>query len=80
MNTMTKGAISAVARLQTMQADLRTRAAEERGAVMAEYGLLLAVIALAIIATLVLFRDELTSVFSKATNTLNTADEANLNP
>lgn len=80
MNTMTKGAISAVARLQTMQTDLRTRAAEERGAVMAEYGLLLAVIALAIIATLVLFRDELTSVFSKATNTLNTADEANLNP
>ena len=39
---------------------------------MAEYGLLLAVIALAIIATLVLFRDELTSVFTNATTTLNT--------
>lgn len=72
MNTINTGVVKALAVLQGLHAELRARAAEERGAVMAEYGLLLAVIALAIIATLVLFRDELTSVFSNATTTLNT--------
>jgi len=72
MNTINTGVVKALAVLQGLHAELRTRAAEERGAVMAEYGLLLAVIALAIIATLVLFRDELTSVFTNATTTLNT--------
>lgn len=72
MNTINTGFVKAFAVLQGLEMDLRSRAKEERGAVMAEYGLLLAVIALAIIATLVLFRDELESVFTDATTTLNT--------
>lgn len=72
MNKINTGVLSALASLQGLQTEMRERAAEERGAVMAEYGLLLAVIALAIIATLVLFRDELTGVFTNATTTLNT--------
>lgn len=76
MNKINTGVLSALASLQGLQTEMRERAAEERGAVMAEYGLLLAVIALAIIATLVLFRDELTGVFTNATTTLNTGATA----
>ena len=47
-------------------------AKEERGAAMAEYGLLLALVALAAIAILVLFGEQLISVFQEATNTLST--------
>ena len=44
----------------------------ERGAAMAEYGLLLALVALAAIAILVLFGEELVDVFTEATETLDT--------
>lgn len=47
-------------------------AKEERGAAMAEYGLLLALVALAAIAILVLFGEELVDVFTEATETLDT--------
>ena len=43
---------------------------EERGAAMAEYGLLLALVALAAIAILVLFGEELVNVFTEAEQTL----------
>lgn len=76
MNTMNTNFIKALAMIQSLETDLRHRAKEERGAVMAEYGLLLAVIALAIIATLVLFRDELASTFSRSVTALNTGASA----
>jgi pilus assembly protein Flp/PilA len=45
-------------------------AKDERGAAMAEYGLLLALVALAAIAILVLFGEQLVDVFTEATDTL----------
>ncbi len=53
-------------RIQNAFAELK----EERGAAMAEYGLLLALVALAAIAILVLFGEELVDVFTEATDTL----------
>ena len=43
---------------------------DERGAAMAEYGLLLALVALAAIAILILFGDALVSIFTEAEQTL----------
>ena len=43
---------------------------EERGAAMAEYGLLLALVALAAIVVLAAFGDSITSVFQAADNRL----------
>ena len=45
---------------------------EERGAAMAEYGLLLALVALAAIAILILFGEALVDVFTDADDTLRT--------
>ena len=45
-------------------------AREDRGAAMAEYGLLLALVALAAIGILVFFGGELVDVFTEATDTL----------
>ncbi len=53
-------------RFQNAVAELK----EERGAAMAEYGLLLALVALAAITILVLFGEELVDVFTEATDTL----------
>ena len=47
-------------------------AKQERGAAMAEYGLLLALVALAAIGILVLFGGEIVEVFTEAEETLNT--------
>ena len=44
---------------------------EERGAAMAEYGLLLALVALAAIVILATFGDSITAVFTKANTELN---------
>ena len=44
----------------------------ERGAAMAEYGLLLALVALAAITILVFFGGEIVEVFTEAEETLNT--------
>ena len=44
---------------------------EERGAAMAEYGLLLALVALAAIGILVFFGGEIVEVFTEAEGTLN---------
>lgn len=71
MNTLNTQLTRAVVSAQTGAADLKERAADDRGAVMAEYGLLLALIAVAIIVTLTVFKNSLTSVFSDATTTLN---------
>ena len=43
---------------------------DERGAAMAEYGLLLALVALAAIGILFIFGEELVSVFTDASDTL----------
>ena len=43
---------------------------EERGAAMAEYGLLLALVALAAIAILILFGEALVDIFTNAEQTL----------
>lgn len=52
-----------------------TEAKEDRGAAMAEYGLLLALVALAAIAILVLFGGEIVEVFTEAEETLNSRGE-----
>jgi len=44
---------------------------EERGAAMAEYGLLLALVALAAIVVLAVFGESITSVFQAADDELN---------
>ena len=54
-------------RFQNAIADVK----EDRGAAMAEYGLLLALVALAAIAILVLFGGEIVEVFTDAESTLN---------
>ncbi len=54
-------------RLQNTIADRE----DERGAAMAEYGLLLALVALAAIAILVTFGESLTAVFTEADEKLN---------
>jgi len=53
-------------RLQNTVADR-----EERGAAMAEYGLLLALVALAAIAILAIFGESITGVFTAANDSLN---------
>lgn len=53
--------------LQNRMAGLR----EDRGAAMAEYGLLLALVALAAIAILAAFGGEIVEVFTQAEETLN---------
>ena len=53
-------------RLQNTVADR-----EERGAAMAEYGLLLALVALAAIAVLAIFGDSIVAVFQAADDSLN---------
>ena len=57
-----------VVRLQNTIADRK----EERGAAMAEYGLLLALVALAAIAILATFGGRIKSVFEKADESLET--------
>jgi len=49
----------------------RARLQEERGAAMAEYGLLLAMVALAAIGVLVFFGGELVEIFTEAEATVN---------
>jgi len=57
-----------------LQNDIADR--EERGAAMAEYGLLLALVALAAIAVLALFGESISEVFSSANNRLNDGIDA----
>jgi len=73
MNTLNTQLTRAFVFAQNGVADLKERAAEDRGAVMAEYGLLLALIAVAIIVTLTVFKNSLTSVFTSANTELNGA-------
>ncbi|WP_309673290.1 Flp family type IVb pilin [Gemmatimonas sp.] len=46
---------------------------EEEGASLAEYALLLGVIAVALITVVTQFKDSISNIFSKTTNTLNSA-------
>lgn len=47
---------------------------DDKGQGMVEYGLILALIAIAVIVVLTTFGDELTSIFSKAKDTAETVD------
>ena len=51
-------------------------AKEERGAAMAEYGLLLALVALAAITILVAFGGEIVEVFTEAENAIDTRQDS----
>jgi len=57
--------------LQSFYAEIKAKSEEDTGAVMAEYGLLLALIAVMIIGTLVLFRNSLIGVFTQANTQLD---------
>ncbi len=50
---------------------MRTFWKDESGQDMAEYGLLLVLIAVIVSATVILFRDAIVNAFSRATNELN---------
>ena len=51
---------------------LRARLADEEGQTLAEYGLIMAVIAVAVVVTAVIvFREAITTAFSSATNCLD---------
>ena len=58
-------------RFQNAVASIGAATKEERGAAMAEYGLLLALVALAAIGILVFFGGEIVEVFTEAEGTLN---------
>ena len=58
-------------RFQNAVASIGATTKEERGAAMAEYGLLLALVALAAIGILVFFGGEIVEVFTEAEGTLN---------
>lgn len=66
--------IKAVCSAQALYTEIKTRFEEDRGAVMAEYGLLLALVAVMIIGTLVLFRNSLIGVFTRANTELDTSN------
>ena len=52
--------------------ELRNRLSDEEGQTLAEYGLIMAVIAVVVITTAVLFfRDEIVAVFNRATDCLD---------
>jgi len=59
--------------LQSFYAEIKAKSEEDTGAVMAEYGLLLALIAVMIIGTLVLFRNSLIGVFTQANTQLDSS-------
>jgi len=52
---------------------VRSRLGDDRGAVMAEYGLLIALIALLVVTMLLALNGTLTRAFTEPTDTLNTA-------
>lgn len=58
--------------LQTRMSTVAQASREQRGAAMAEYGLLLALVALAAIGILVFFGGEIVEVFTEAEDALNT--------
>ena len=56
--------------LQALASTTRYRIREEKGATAVEYGLMVGLIAVAIIATVVLLGDQLDALFTKVTNEL----------
>ncbi|WP_426454040.1 Flp family type IVb pilin [Paenibacillus sp. S-38] len=53
-----------------MMNKLRALVTEEQGQGMTEYGLVLGLIAVAVVATLVMLRTEITNIFTDALNTV----------
>jgi pilus assembly protein Flp/PilA len=59
--------------MSTVKNNLRRFVREEEGASLAEYALLLGVITVALITVITSFRNSISNIFSKTTNTLNSA-------
>ncbi|AEI41596.1 Flp family type IVb pilin [Paenibacillus mucilaginosus] len=58
-----------------MMNKLRALVTEEKGQGMTEYGLVLGLIAVAVVATLVMLRTEITNIFTDALNTVQSRSE-----
>jgi len=62
----------AILRALTGMHELRTRLSDEEGQTLAEYGLIMAVIAVVVVTTAVIFfREAIVSAFNSATNCLD---------
>ncbi len=59
--------------MSTLKNTLRRFVREEEGASLAEYALLLGVITVALITVITTFRNSISNIFGKTTNTLNSA-------
>ena len=59
--------------MSTVKNTLRRFVREEEGASLAEYALLLGVITVALITVITSFRNSISNIFQKTTNTLNSA-------
>lgn len=59
--------------MRAMSSTVRGFLRDEEGASLAEYALLLGVITVALIAVIQGFRDSISGIFSRTTNTLNSA-------
>lgn len=59
--------------MRAMSSAVRGFLRDEEGASLAEYALLLGVITVALIAVIQGFRDSISGIFSRTTNTLNSA-------
>ena len=58
--------------MSTLKNTLRRFVREEEGASLAEYALLLGVITVALITVVTSFRNSISNIFQRTTNTLNT--------
>lgn len=66
--------VQTMVRTQTAVTTMRKRLADDRGAAMAEYGLLLALVALVAVGILAFFGGEIVEVFTDAEATLADRD------
>ena len=57
-----------------MMKKMKALLTEEKGQGMTEYGLVLGIIAVAVVGILVAMRDQITALFQKATDALTTAE------
>ena len=53
---------------------------DQRGQALSEYGLLIAIIAVALVAVLITFRDKLAGAFKKASDTISAQNTGSANP
>lgn len=70
MNALRQTAVKAYIRVVSKVADVRERLREDRGQGLVEYGLIIALVAIVLVAALVALTGGLNGVFSKITNSL----------